>query len=505
MGEKSLGDRGPQTGTKRKRREVTLGIREFIDWFGEDKINENEEVVLHIRAKDGDTPMRRKNQFLLAKHIKEVTDKIVKASFNAEEDLILRVKNETEANKLLKISKLGRWEIKVEKHKTLNSSKGVIFNPNLCYLSEEEILEGLIEYKAKEVYIFKRTPRDSNGTNEPKPYGLMTVTFDTREPPKRVKYGFEYIEVRKYVPNPKRCRTCQKLGHTTKWCKSQQVICELCGDEKIENHICSTLRCVNCSRPGHASNSRECPTYLMHKEWEYIMVHENLSKYEARKLFFSRYKDLDGFLQNKDKNLAEIVRGSPNQTDKQQTDTTAKLSKDTPTANPNTKQKEREKSPVISKTRSKPATNQDNTSKTTEGQQEDVDMEANATASSSENNTTNNTNIKVSSLKLREWKSTNEGVTYLLDNNIQQNLKPKLDFSKIKKTAKETNKKFLDHANKILNEEDLMKAIMEEVKKHKGCKKVRVQTSKQGATIETISDDEEDGTLERMTVSDDNL
>lgn len=500
MGERSQGDKSPPRGAKRKR-EITLGIKDLVDWFGEEKNKENEEVFVHIKAKEGDHPMMRKNQFLVAKYVKEVTDKISKASFNAEGDLILKVKGETEANKLIKLTKLGNWEIKAERHKTLNSSKGVIFNPDLCYLSEEEIKEGLQEYKAKEVYIFKRTPRDNSGATEPKPFGLMTITFDTQEPPKKIKYGFEYIEVRKYVPNPKRCKKCQKLGHTTKWCKNQQDICAVCGDEKTENHSCTTSRCVNCSRPGHASNSRDCPTFLMHKEWEYIMVHQKLSKFEARKFFFSKYKDLEGFLHTKNKSLAEIMRDSTNQTSKNPKKSNEEENNRTTVTTLNAIPKDNIKDNTKSQTntRSAPTNKSNSTSKAAEEQEEDTEM-TEIVRQNSVNNNNNSTNNKLSMLKLKKWKHSKEGVTYLLDNNIKNNIKPKLDLSKFKGKNNDTNKKFLDHANKVFSKEDIITAIMEEVEKHKSCKRVKVQMTKTGANIETFSDEEDDNTAEEMVI-----
>lgn len=478
---------------------MTLNLQNFPEWFSKDGSNINQEVFLHIKAKEGEVPIARRNRFLIAKYLKEKTNQITKASYNAEGDMILKVKGEKEAEKILQMNTIGTWPVTIERHRTLNSSKGVIFSPDMCWLEEEEIKEGLSDYKVTEVFIFKRTPRngEQGGNSEPKPYGLAILTFNTQEPPKRIKYGFEYIEVRHYIPNPKRCRKCQRLGHTTKWCKSTTETCAECGQENQQNHSCGMKMCVNCCKPGHASNSRDCPTYLMHKEWEAIMVLQKKTKYEAKQIFFAKYKSLEGFMATKNKSMAQIV-GNQNVSQSQDTmNRDNAITSDKPdnisTENSNTSNKKgtSDKSVNIS-TDSSSTSNKKGT-----GDKQPLAANITEKKEKQSNEITVsrvvNSARKPSYIKLKYWKQSTKGITFTLGNYINGEEVPKVDFSKFKGHKTVKTEKILKYAREVLSNEDVLKTVVREVAKNKKCNRIIVEVGKDKISVTALDEDDESG------------
>lgn len=502
MGVGSPGNPIDDGGRRKRKKGMTVNLQDFPEWFNEDYSNINQEVYIHVKAKEGDVPIARRNRFLLAKILKEKTTHITKASFNAEGDMILKIKGEKEAEKILAMKSIGSWPVTVEKHRTLNSSKGVIFCPDMCWLKEQEVVEGLSDYKVSEVYIFKRTPRngDSGANKEPRPYGLAILTFNSQEPPKRIKYGFEYIDVRHYIPNPKRCRKCQKLGHTTKWCKSTTEICAECGQDNLQNHSCGMKMCVNCCKPGHASNSRDCPTYIMHKEWEAIMVLQKKTKYEAKQAFFAKYQSLEGFMATKNKNMAQIV-GCTGVSQGQATTsisstTTPKNSNNMATENNNTGSEKNTSTNIQQnvnndKDKTKGSTTEEKQPQTTNNKSTSEQDKKNKEVSTV--GKTLDTDRINSYLKLKDWKRSATGITFILDNHIRGGGVPRVDVSSFKGQKTDKKEKILKYAVEVLSKEDVIGSIVKEVAKHSKCSSVTVIIEKGRARVLATAEDDDTG------------
>lgn len=496
MGGSSPGDSNPGRGQKKRRIGTTIDLKDFPEWFNENGTGTSQDVYLHVKSKDS-VPIARRNRFIIAKILRQKTDKIIKASFNAEGDMILNIKGEKEADKILAMTSIGTWPVSVEKHKTLNSSKGVIFCPDMCWLKEQEVVEGLCDYKVTEVFFFKRIPRstDPGSSKEPRPYGLAIITFNTQEPPKKIRYGFEQVEVRPYIPNPKKCRKCHKLGHTTRWCKEERETCAECGQENSVDHSCVMKMCVNCCKPGHASNSRDCPTYLMHKEWEAIMVLQRKTKYEAKQLFFTKYQNLEGFLASKNRNLAQIV-GSPATSNMQTTSNSSNNKKSNNSTNnvtddkeDNNQQKQRDSITKLSINQPQ-ASNEDNqiqeVQKTTEP--------ANNAVSKVD------TFLKNSYVKLVDYKCSEKGITFILDNHIRGDITPSVNFSKFKGSKSGTKVKVIQYADKVFKRVEIRESILREVKKINKCNRIVVKMEDGKARVTAVAEEDDSTSEEMMSV-----
>lgn len=499
MGGGSPGAPVDEGGTNsKKRRGTTIKLSDFPDWLSTKSNSVDQEVYVHIRAIDGDVAIARRNRFLVAKILKEKTNNITKASYNAQGDLILRIKGEKEAEKVLGMKTIGEWKIQVEKHRTLNTSKGVVYSRDMCWMSEQEVKDGLSEYKVTEVFFFKRKPRDSEPGNnaEARPFGLGVLTFNTQEPPKRIRFGFEYLDIKPYIPNPKRCRKCQKLGHTTKWCKKEEEVCAECGQDRKQNHVCGIKMCVNCCKPGHASSSRDCPRFLMEKEVEFIKIDQKMTNYEAKKFFFKKYATLEGYLATINKNMAQIVGSQTTQQTK-----SSSSQKEAEVSNTKNVNVQLEADKISQKTVSKDTSEVPKQAGDKSKSQEESAQLGNNT--STQNESTNKDSIAVRSntgnlskssyIKLRSWKFSSTGITYILDNHIKGDGVPRVDFTRLKGNRTPKKEKIENHAKNVLNKKEVLTSILEETTKKVACSKIEVRVEKGAVRVIALEEDDSEG------------
>lgn len=412
----------------------------------------NVDVYVHIKSKNEEKPMKRLNRWLLEKRISSITKTVSKASFNREGDLILKVKGEDEAAKLIKTDKLGDWPVDIQKHATLNTSKGVVFSTDMCWQKEEDIVTALQERcNVKEVYIPKRRKTNASlatgGTQDERqiPTGIVIISFDQVEPPTAIPYGFEKLDVRPYVPNPMKCVLCQELGHTKKRCEKGYILCRECGHENSTDHKCKGKRCVNCKTEGHTANDRDCPSYLRAKEIEKIMVFNKKTKFEARKLFYDRYSSLERFMELRGLTSAEILKKAVNNN-----------KKDTPNETEQTAQKRTTPSrQELQQTNTTTHKKDSRTKQTTHTEKiEDSEMEAETVEDQPR------TEVKVlkNRFRLMKFRTLERGITYYISTSFQEGKTPYLDLSKYKGK----NQKYADelaYLKQAFNNENLMKAI----------------------------------------------
>ena len=81
--------------------------------------------------------------------------------------------------------------------------------------------------------------------------------------PEKINISWRSVKIREYIPNPMRCRHCQKLGHTKKWCKNPPS-CDTCNLPPHETP-CSRTFCANCSAE-HPASSRTCTKFIQAKK-----------------------------------------------------------------------------------------------------------------------------------------------------------------------------------------------------------------------------------------------
>ena len=117
--------------------------------------------------------------------------------------LLIEVDQKRHAEALLKIKAVQDIPVTVEKHNTLNMSKGIVHCDCLDGLTNEEIQMELADQGVTEVFRFKK--RD-NGIMVPT--STFVMTFERSQRPTEVKIGYINAKVTECIPNPRRCFNC---------------------------------------------------------------------------------------------------------------------------------------------------------------------------------------------------------------------------------------------------------------------------------------------------------
>lgn len=407
------------------------------------------EMYLRITSKIEGKKMVNLNRFKLEFFLNKITKNYSKASFNKEGDLVLRVKDALTAERLMKTTTIGDYRVEILRHETLNCCKGVIFCPDIIDMPEDEIKEGLaLFHPVRDIYIPKRVPKSNGNFHNydnlsPRPYGIVIITFDQLEAPAKVNVGFRKVEVRPYVPSPRKCRGCQKLGHSAKFCPTSQLICSQCGLELTEGHSCIGKACVNCNNNEHSSSDPKCPKWLMAKEVESIMVLEKKSKFEARKTFYERHGDEIKFTSSKNMNMAERLKAATQQMENAPQDS---IKPTTTNNNANsstlvTNNQHSEKTNISKRTKTTPTSTTTPTTSTNISDQEVELIEI------SHKKASNNANSRLS---LINWEERKDDISFYLKNLCIEGTPPKLDLKKFK-NPKETEIKFTSKVKEIFD------------------------------------------------------
>ena len=168
-------------------------------------------------------------------------------------DILLTSKGPVSTAKAKKVQTILDIKVNVSGHKALNSSKGVVKNPELRNSTPEELI-ALCPNVTEARQICKR---DGTKTNS------WVLTFSTPTPPLQLKAGYRLLDVRPYVPNPMRCKRCHRFGHTLGRCKKVDQVCPLCGGTDHGETPCNVENpcCLNCKQKGHPATSPQCEVY----------------------------------------------------------------------------------------------------------------------------------------------------------------------------------------------------------------------------------------------------
>ena len=201
-------------------------------------------------------------------------------------NFLIEVSSRQQSDKLKLLTKLVGEGVKVDKHKTLNTSRGVITSPLLRGLSEEDVVDGLKDRGVIGAYRITRRAPDGEGTL---PTDSLVLTFDQTTLPDslRIIAGC-YVKVKPYIPLPRRCFRCHRYAHVGKHCRSLTSFCVTCGQVSHDDGACTRdPHCINCNGP-HPASSRDCPSYKEEKEILTLVALHKLSPREARAAVLER-------------------------------------------------------------------------------------------------------------------------------------------------------------------------------------------------------------------------
>ncbi|GBO36212.1 hypothetical protein AVEN_5960-1 [Araneus ventricosus] len=197
-------------------------------------------------------------------------------------NLLIEVWSQQQAASLMKMERIGNYEITVAPHTSLNQSRGVISESQLQNDTESDRLEDL---KGQNVIAVRRITVKRDGQLLPTKNLILTFSLPTI--PKSVRIAYLNCSVRPYIPNPLRCFKCQRFGHTVQACRGIQS-CARCSLPGHDSQTCSeTPCCINC-KSDHPAYSKTCPRWKIEKEIQTVKIKQNLSFKEARKIVMDR-------------------------------------------------------------------------------------------------------------------------------------------------------------------------------------------------------------------------
>ncbi|XP_030746550.1 uncharacterized protein LOC115875269 [Sitophilus oryzae] len=192
--------------------------------------------------------------FVIHKNIIEKVPKYKNVSKLRSGDLLIELLDPQHANKLFEINKIGNLECRVTSHPSLNNIKGVISCSDLQYCKDkQEILDECSEQNLIDITQIKR---EVNG--ELVPTNTYIITLHSLTLPEYFYVGYRRCKVRQFIPNPKRCFNCQRIGHLYTYCK-YEATCPSCGKDKHESDCNPPPYCVNCGDIKVASSIRKKP------------------------------------------------------------------------------------------------------------------------------------------------------------------------------------------------------------------------------------------------------
>ena len=195
--------------------------------------------------------------------------------------LMVVIKNEKQAEKILSMNTLHTYNVTVEPHKSLNTVRGVISCRDLLNCSEEEILDNLKDQCVTEL---KRIHTKKDGILIPT--SSIILTFKTHSLPDRVKAGWYNLKVRHYIPNPLRCFNCQEFGHVSSKC-NKNAICPSCGKVEHKDEPCTPPNyCVNCEGE-HSPRYKGCTKFKEEYAIQKIKTINKITYFEAKNKFKS--------------------------------------------------------------------------------------------------------------------------------------------------------------------------------------------------------------------------
>ncbi|GFT05543.1 RNA-directed DNA polymerase from mobile element jockey [Trichonephila clavipes] len=224
--------------------------------------SENSPKFIVLHATDN-SKLSNASPFLISKAVQGSASSVKSIKKLPSGDLLIETATQAQSINLLQCTNISNISITATPHKTLNSSKGVIYCPDLIPLPDSEIEE---ELASQVVEAVKRITSIKDGKTVTSP--LFILTFSKHTLPENILIGYLNIKIRPYIPNPLRCFRCQSYGHGTASCRGVAT-CSKCSSTEHASEACTTERrkCANC-KGEHAAYSKICQSGSKKKKYK---------------------------------------------------------------------------------------------------------------------------------------------------------------------------------------------------------------------------------------------
>lgn len=231
-----------------------------------------------MQTNDPNKPLSAFSCFAVNRAIELISKDITSISQLRDGNLLLLVNNKQTAEKFIQSKELiGLCTIQCKLHENLNCTKGTIYAPYLNDIPDDEIIRELSNQGVIAIHKFQKTI-----DNKIIKTGVMLLTFDLYHLPEKIKVSWNTVNIREYIPNPMRCKVCQKLGHTLKHCKNEPI-CVQCNLPPHKPVDCTRTQCANCLEE-HAASSNKCSKFVQQKEILKIKIKNKCTISEAKRI-----------------------------------------------------------------------------------------------------------------------------------------------------------------------------------------------------------------------------
>ncbi|XP_064108005.1 uncharacterized protein LOC135216560 [Macrobrachium nipponense] len=132
----------------------------------------------------------------------------------------------------------------IRPHMNFSCGKGMVFDRDLCELTEREILE----ISPTSVWKVRKVPKAN----------MVILTFEDSDIPSYINLGNERVKVKPFLLKPLQCYNCFQYGHPSRFCKNNKL-CNNCSAP--EYGPCSKQpKCINCEE-NHTPFNEKCSQY----------------------------------------------------------------------------------------------------------------------------------------------------------------------------------------------------------------------------------------------------
>ncbi|GFT37465.1 uncharacterized protein TNCV_2632391 [Trichonephila clavipes] len=222
--------------------------------------------------------MGKKSPFLIQKALVGIGGEPKSVKRLRSGDLLIETNSALQTKSFLLAKSFLDCPVAVVPHKSLNSCRGVISEPDLLTATDAEILDG---FSGQGVIQVRRITIKKDTSIIPTKHVILT--FNSPNLPTSIKAGYLNCKIRPYIPNPLRCFKCQRFGHSQTACRGQ-LTCSRCASVGHASSDCTLEpKCFNCSE-SHQSDSKLCSKWKLEKKIQEIKTSKNISYPEARKL-----------------------------------------------------------------------------------------------------------------------------------------------------------------------------------------------------------------------------
>ncbi len=201
-------------------------------------------------------------------------------------NLLVEVSSPAESSKLRALTSVPDASVSCSPHATMSQSRGVVFSREFLRYSEERLVTELENYDVTSV---RRVQHRGDRVLTPTP--TLFITFNRLVLQKIVQLAWLNLNVKPYVPNPRRCFHCQAYGHVTQTCRRLKngltKVCVSCGLNNQGEDCLGPVRYYHCGDPYPAS-SKDCERYRFEKEVLYVRNKKRVLFAEAMQLALNK-------------------------------------------------------------------------------------------------------------------------------------------------------------------------------------------------------------------------